>query len=369
MTGFEDLKEAKEILEKTLFLPMPQMLVEKDVLISQTLGKENIVGVGIGEKVTKGKPTGYVCVKVYVVAKAPMSKVKEETRVPVEVDGIKTDVEEVGVVRASKREDRRLKKGMKKETVPIFNQNQKRLRPAYGGASISHEEVTAGTLGCLVKRVKSKEIGKDMKREEEFERIKERHRDKEGVFILSNNHVIANSNRAENGDKILQPGVYDGGVSPDDIVAELHDFIPVDFEKINEVDAAIAKPLSPWKKYVSPLILEIGEVKGEKEPELGMLVKKSGRTTGLTSGKITGLDATFNIGYDRRIARFRGQIVISPRKKGVAFSQGGDSGSLIVNEENSAVGLLFAGNEDGSITIANPINVVFEKLKIKIMKD
>lgn len=217
-----------------------------------------------------------------------------------------------------------------------------------------------------MRRVESKEIGKDMKREEEFKRVKERHRDKEEVFILSNNHVLANSNSAKNGDKILQPGVYDGGVTPEDIVAELYDFIPIDFKKINEVDAAIAKPLSPWKKYVSPLILEIGEVKGTKEAGLGMPVKKSGRTTGLTSGKITGLDATFNIGYGREIARFRGQIVISPRKKGVAFSKGGDSGSLIVDEENSAVGLLFAGNEDGSITIANPIHLVFKKLNVNI---
>ena len=79
------------------------------------------------------------------------------------------------------------------------------MRPVPGGISIGHTEITAGTFGCLVKR------GSD-------------------TYILSNNHVIANSNDAQVGDVIIQPGPVDGGTSPADDIARLAEFIPMSYQ-------------------------------------------------------------------------------------------------------------------------------------------
>jgi len=90
-------------------------------------------------------------------------------------------------------------------------------------------------------------------------------------------------------------------------------------------------------------------------------VKKYGRTTGQTTGKVQGLNATVNVGYDAGVARFVGQIIINPG----GFSAGGDSGSLIVSQTgNKPVGLLFAGSS--SVTIANPIGAVLSALHVSI---
>src|SRR5439155_1366058 len=127
--------------------------------------------------------------------------------------------------------------------------------------------------------------------------------------ILSNNHVLANQNAGRVGDPILQPGPADGG-RLQDTIARLVDFVPIQFKErepgpiarflarlfgpllraagwglkrlpsgqSNLVDAAIAEPIETW--LVAPDILGIGRVRGTKEPDIGMRVRKSGRTTG-----------------------------------------------------------------------------------------
>jgi hypothetical protein len=107
-------------------------------------------------------------------------------------------------------------------------------------------------------------------------------------------------------------------------------------------------------------ILEIGVVEGMVPATLGASVRKSGRTTELTIGEVTLLDATVNVGYPGdRIARFENQIVTSP------MSKGGDSGSLMVAGDSlHAVGLLFAGSD--LVTINNPIQAVLNRLEVVI---
>jgi hypothetical protein len=91
-----------------------------------------------------------------------------------------------------------------------------------------------------------------------------------------------------------------------------------------------------------------------------MSVRKSGRTTGLTTGEITVLEATVDVGYGSgRTARFDEQIVTSP------MSSPGDSGSLLVaGDSQHAVGLLFAGSDQ--TTIHNPIQAVLDCLEVEI---
>jgi hypothetical protein len=94
---------------------------------------------------------------------------------------------------------------------------------------------------------------------------------------------------------------------------------------------------------------------------LGQNVRKSGRTTDFTTGTVTLLNATVNVAYGAtQTARFEGQIITTP------MSQGGDSGSLIVDgTENKAVGLLFAGSAQATIFF-NPIQEVLDALQINL---
>jgi hypothetical protein len=96
---------------------------------------------------------------------------------------------------------------------------------------------------------------------------------------------------------------------------------------------------------------------------VGLAVKKQGRTTGLTTGEVSGINATVTVSYGSvGTARFVNQIVITPG----TFSAGGDSGSLIVtaDENKNPVGLLFAGSD--THTIANPIGLVLDNFGVTI---
>jgi len=200
-----------------------------------------------------------------------------------------------------------------------------------------------------------------------------------GQYILSNNHVLAGVNIALPGEEIIQPGLIDqfSVCLPDtnDVVAHLASFVAIKFKNgkivpLNDVDAAIAQVITG---AVEPngAILDIGLVNSvTAEAVIGQSVKKSGRTTGLTVGTITAVDATIDVSYSQEcggggnnVARFKNQILIEAS----AFCAAGDSGSLIVENTATnprAVGLLFAGNSNGSVTIANPINAVLNSLGV-----
>jgi hypothetical protein len=244
-----------------------------------------------------------------------------------------------------------------------------KLRPFPLGVSIGHYKVTAGTAGCVVKDQQGQE------------------------YILSNNHVLANSNNAEIGDPVIQPGSYDGGTL-DEKVAILSKYVPIEFPDasecglskivvsflnavaklfmrktrfytkvagmpVNEVDCAIAEPTS--QNIYEKEILEVGCPKGSAKVHEGETVKKSGRTTGVTTGEVIDDDATIDISYGYAKARFTHQILI----QGKRFIQGGDSGSALLNEDGYIVGLCFAGSNDGSLGIANHIYKVEELLEVR----
>ncbi|MFH1616696.1 MAG: carboxypeptidase regulatory-like domain-containing protein [Planctomycetota bacterium] len=196
------------------------------------------------------------------------------------------------------------------------------------------------------------------------------------LYILSNNHVLARTNSALPGEPIIQPGLIDTECLSDtnNTVAHLTNFVPILFKAgkilpLNKVDAAIAA-IDSGKVDPNGAILGIGVVSPDTlEPFIGLGVKKSGRTTGLTRGTVMDTDAGIRVRYSggcggaaNLVAQFREQVVIF----GENFSAGGDSGSLVVEDVNSgprAVGLLFAGA--GSLyTIANPIDEVLTSLEV-----
>jgi hypothetical protein len=179
---------------------------------------------------------------------------------------------------------------------------------------------------------------------------------------LSNNHVLANSNNAKIGDAILQPGPYDGGTIPNDIIARLSRFVPIKWKTsssapCNYVDAAIAEGQFHelnreiyWIGYIKQLYIA---------PKVGDIVEKTGRTTNFTTGKVTAINATVDVNYGGgRVARFCRQILTTN------MSAGGDSGSLVCDRDERAVGLLFAGSS--TVTVLNNILYVQVLLGIRI---
>jgi hypothetical protein len=193
-------------------------------------------------------------------------------------------------------------------------------------------------------------------------------------YILSNNHVLARTNAASMGEDIIQPGLIDESPAcfkdTTDIVADLSAFIPILFKTKgtmppNAVDAAIGQ-VRANKVDPTGFITDIGTVSRDTvAPSLGMTVKKSGRTTGLTNGNITAVNATIDVSYGSgKTARFTNQIVVGSS----GFIAAGDSGSLMVEDVATnprAVGLLFAGSN--TTAIANPIDDVLTAFGVSMV--
>ena len=212
-------------------------------------------------------------------------------------------------------------------------------RPASGGVSVGLAYVNgAGTFGCLVE-----DLSGDR-------------------YILSNNHVIADINRAPIGSPIIQPAKFDGGVTPRDDIALLAAFQPIDFAGANRVDAAVGALTDP--AIAAPGALTLGPFAAPPVPgAVGQRVRKHGRTTAHTRGFV--VDASFDGFVDYGpvgVAWFEDQIVVEG--DGGAFSAAGDSGALIVDEGNHPLALLFAG--DDRRTLSNPIAPVLSALGMTI---
>jgi hypothetical protein len=193
-------------------------------------------------------------------------------------------------------------------------------------------------------------------------------------YILSNNHVLARTNAAKLGEDIIQPGLIDQSPvcaqDSSDAVADLSRFVPIQFKgkgttQPNTVDAAIAAVRS-GAVDLKGSILDIGIISDTTvEPLMGLAVKKSGRTTGLTTGSISAMDVTVDVSYGSgKTARFVNQILVTPG----TFIDSGDSGSLMVEDLDPtphAVGLLFAGSS--TVAIANPIDDVLSAFGVTMV--
>ena len=211
--------------------------------------------------------------------------------------------------------------------VPEIMQDRRgRIRPAVGGISCGHPQVTAGTISFIMS------VG--------------------GVnYLVSNNHVISNSNNANPDDPVLQPGRHDGGRAPADTIASLHSWQEIFPDRDNLIDVAIATAdpalvenlilgTTPWER----------EVRREwflAEGEIGMQVLKSGRTTAITTNVIRYIDWSGWVMFARpwlRKAFFTDQLVVQN-----PFARPGDSGSMVFTPEGRFIGLLWAGGRIGII--------------------
>jgi hypothetical protein len=308
----------------------------------QSLEEGNIVGVGITDidaeslaaGLAEGALPGQAGLAVFTVEQVNRSQLQAEiasvagTRALSEIPVVQVPV---GVVDALS--------------------HRMRMRPAPGGISVGHVSITAGTLSCL-------SIGNRAPRNSR-------------LMILSNNHVLANSNAARLGDCIVQLGPYDGGRCPADQIAILERFVAINFSGgTNYVDCATgwAWPDRVRRELMylsggSPVYFRVGA--SPIAPAVNMVVGKTGRTTQLRQGRITAIGVSVNVNYGGgKVGHFRDQIAI--RGLSGDFSAGGDSGSLIWQWATGLrpVGLLFAGG--GGTTFGNRITRVLSGLDIRL---
>lgn len=331
-----DLVALKEELEKKLSADASAAGAR-----AQELGGSNIVGVGFGfaDPVAMGVGLGsnvvpgQLALNVYTVEAVPMTQLMAEISSAAGTRALsEAPVNQIpcGVI----------------EAYP----HRMRLRPAPGGISVAHYAVTAGTIASLT-------VGLTPPRTNR-------------LLVLSNNHVLANSNRGSYGHCICQPGPADGGQCPGDQIAILERFVPINFAGgINFVDCATGWC---WPDRVrrelmylwagTPAYYRVASI--PVAPFVGMIVGKSGRTTQLTQGRVTGINVTVNVNYGVGVAQFRDQI--SFVGNGVQFSLPGDSGSLIWHWSTtlSPVALLFAGG--GATTFGNRITRVLTALDVRL---
>jgi hypothetical protein len=277
---------------------------------------------------------------------------------PAEIDGFPVQLEATGAVYALKYVCRENNPNRSKQcpesqqAIPassIPTSTTDRQRPIYNGASIGHFSITAGTVGCIVSQSCH-------------------------TLVLSNNHVLANSNIAAVGDPILQPGPIDGGNNPNDVVGTVYDWVDIvmSTSASNRVDAAVA--LITGQDFTNETLPDgYGRPRAEwRAPQAGMNVQKYGRTTDQTQGIITGINAIVHVNYSTCCAQFVDQVVIEPSGGFADFALGGDSGSLVVinggPDDRKPVALVFALAENGEV-FANPISEVLSQLNIEILGD
>jgi hypothetical protein len=290
-----------------------------------------IQGYGIGEKITAGEQLSEVVLKVYVKKKLPVNKLKGAALVPAKVKissvapEIPTDVEEIGVV--------------KKEA------NTTRSRPAIPGYSVGHPRVTAGTIGCVVRKTGNASI----------------------LYILSNSHVLADEGTAAVGDAIIQPGDADDGTTAHDVIGELAEFVAFNYDTgayDNFVDAAIAKIK---RADITSAIRLIGVPKGVSTVvRRGMHIQKTGRTTDYTTGVIKDINYRLFLSY-KKPGGGQGRVGFRDQVLCTRYTAGGDSGSAVLNMSKKIVGLHFAGSP--STSIFNRIAQVTSALSIAIATD
>lgn len=224
-----------------------------------------------------------------------------------------------------------------------------RHRPLRIGSSVGHPSVTAGTLGCFVRR-------------------------RDGALrMLSNNHVLAAENAGRVGDAVLQPAGLDAGRAPEDVVGELSSFVELHTTEANRVDCALAELRdgvdADLRTLDNGVLLE-----GVAAEEDAIAVEKVGRSTGRTRGVVTTIDIdNLVVEYDIGELRFDGAIQIESEDRR-SFSDGGDSGALIYTADTHlALGLLFAGTQAGGAhnagrTFAHPIDAVLSALDVRLVR-
>lgn len=314
-------------------------------IIAELMKIPGVIAVSDGVKRVKGSLVPEICIKVTVEKKRDLKDIPESERIPPEIKGFKTDVEE-------------------RATPEIYvDPDENHYRPLVGGSCIGMSKSSGhGTMGCLATVNGGANAGK--------------------IVLLSNFHVLCpTSGTIADNARVGQPS-HNGCCT----CCECNEIGQViDGEVLNaNVDCAIARVYVGGTDpknipYLDNTIMDIGCIAGagpivsagtHYSVLPGETVYKRGRTTLLTIGTVSNRGAvTGQIKYnDSPLITYSksDQMEITPTAPIVDFSLPGDSGSVIVNAKNEVVGLLFAGDKVNHLSFANHIDYVTTRLSITI---
>jgi hypothetical protein len=307
-----------------------ELIAVKQRVEQQYLDQPGVTGIDVGYKEVGGELTDQIAVRVHVARKTDSIPLAE--RVPAELGGFVTDVvERVYELQVASR-----------PVDMIALADTRHLSTLKGGVSMGPSRsidgsIFAGTLGAIV-------VDKTT----------------QAKAALTNFHVACVDETFQIGDRMVQPSLIDTGVAPQ---GEFGALLRATLSEA--VDGALIS-IDPGKA-TSCEVDEIGPVRGTKKAALGMVVRKRGRTTGLTHGSVDGVSGTVRVDYGDGLGlrTLKNQVSITAdASQNSLFSDHGDSGSVIVDGDGFVVGLLFAGS--GSSTSANPIAAVLSELNISM---
>ncbi|MFJ9713626.1 hypothetical protein [Streptomyces sp. NPDC101234] len=306
-----------------------ELVAIKQQVEQHYIDQPGVTGIDVGYKEVGGELTDQIAVRIHVARKS--DDIPADLRVPEEIHGAVTDVlERVYELHVTSLPEKSLLA------------DAKHYSPLQGGVSMGPSRaiggsIFAGTLGAVV--------------------IDNESQARAG---LTNFHVAAVDATGQAGDRMVQPSrIEHGSVPQDEFGATLRLVLS------DHVDGAVVS--IDEDRQTSCDIVEIGGVRGTKTATLGMAVRKRGRTTELTRGSVDGISATVQVDYGEGLGvhTLRDQVSITAATSPDAvFSDHGDSGSAIVDEQGFVVALLFAGS--GANTVGNPIASVLQELNVSM---
>lgn len=234
------------------------------------------------------------------------------------------------------------------QQISPFQLQSFRRRPLQIGTYIGHlMSDFEGTLGCFVT-------------------------DREGQkFVLSNHHVLYNQTTSYEDDFIIQPGTTNGGTKKD-AIGLFAKTLPFNTREVNRFDAAMAGPLRDEYDLEYLFSSKSQKIKGVGSPSQELKIYKCGAASGTTFGKIVTYPVNLKIKVDEINVGFKDQMIINGSdeefSEGGVFSQGGDSGSIVIDyESHMALGLLVGGSDSG-LGFATPLEPVLRELGVAILQ-
>lgn len=231
-------------------------------------------------------------------------------------------------------------------------------RPVKSSVSESHYRGTAATGGLLAQVVNPD--APDAEWSDDIEAG--------DIVRLSNNHVYAEQNTASFGDDIQQQSPYDGGRGSANAIGKLAGYVPLK----HNIDVDIAARTVDFNGGDTGGVFNLpvtptGVMRSAYHLLKDTKVVKGGRTTGVTYGRVTGVNATGNVGYGGSlgVVRMPNQIITTD------MSAGGDSGSPVFVAEGplkgQTVGELYAGSS--TVTLVNKAGVVEQRHGVRQMPE
>jgi hypothetical protein len=322
-----------QLVNEQMNAPMPHAQAmafrpSAGIAAESPLRNVHATGVGVPSNVDRPGSTSFV-IKVYVFDEADVEAALNEPLLSSLFEGVEIDVEALPVQVAFAKGKTKKAKG-RPAAAGTPAQHQKHYRPVPAGVEIGPLGGNfVGTLGCFVRRGPG---------------------DSGPLFVLSNNHVLADVNRFALGTQFTQPF----SANPADVIAALSDFEPILFpspgsQPRNVIDAAIAGVTNPAQVRLGYMLNIANYAPQLLAPRPGMAVTKAGRTTGVTNGtiraiRVRGIQVNYGTRQNPIIATFDNAITITG-PAGTSFSNPGDSGSVILDKTSGRpVALLFAGN-------------------------